>query len=207
MPLPAAPLLLILAGPNGAGKTSFFTRYLQGLGLPFVNADVIARDIFGPQAEVRAMEAMHLADEERRRLLSLSKSFIMETVLSDTGGHKIGFFKECQAAGYRIMVHFIGISSAELSSDRVSIRVSQGGHSVPPSRIASRYPRTLENLVRLFDVANRLSLYDNSSFSNPYRLLATFEEGQLAALSESLPPWTERLGLSERATIKTVSLP
>ena len=36
------PLLVMLAGPNGAGKSTFFTSYLARLGLPFLNADVLA---------------------------------------------------------------------------------------------------------------------------------------------------------------------
>ena len=38
------PVLIILAGPNGAGKSTFFETYLVGKGLPFINADNLARE-------------------------------------------------------------------------------------------------------------------------------------------------------------------
>ena len=39
----SAPLLVMLAGPNGAGKTTFYEAHLKQLGLPFLNADVLAQ--------------------------------------------------------------------------------------------------------------------------------------------------------------------
>ena len=41
-------VLTVLAGSNGAGKSSFYERYLRPLGLPFVNADEIAK-VLRPQ--------------------------------------------------------------------------------------------------------------------------------------------------------------
>jgi len=34
-----------LAGPNGAGKTTFFELFIAPSGLPFVNADFIAKEL------------------------------------------------------------------------------------------------------------------------------------------------------------------
>ena len=39
------PQLIMLAGPNGAGKSTFYQTYLAGLGLPFLNADVLAAEV------------------------------------------------------------------------------------------------------------------------------------------------------------------
>lgn len=38
-------LLIFLAGSNGAGKTTFFTQILAPLGLHFVNAGLLAREL------------------------------------------------------------------------------------------------------------------------------------------------------------------
>ena len=39
------PVLVVLAGPNGAGKTTFFELFIAPSGLPFVNADFIAKEL------------------------------------------------------------------------------------------------------------------------------------------------------------------
>lgn len=39
------PILIVLAGPNGAGKSTFYETFLEQLGLQFVNADVLAREL------------------------------------------------------------------------------------------------------------------------------------------------------------------
>jgi len=40
------PQLWMLVGGNGAGKSTFYRLMLQPLGLPFVNADLLARAAF-----------------------------------------------------------------------------------------------------------------------------------------------------------------
>ncbi len=37
--------LILLAGPNGAGKSTFYEVHLRNSGLPFLNADVVAREL------------------------------------------------------------------------------------------------------------------------------------------------------------------
>src|SRR5580700_6469118 len=133
--------LLFLAGPNGAGKTTFFEAFLRGSGLPFVNADRI-----GAALGISDTEAAAAADAARRQLLAEGMSFITETVFSDPVGAKLQFLRDAIAADYRVTLHFIGISSAQLSGARVSQRVRTGGHDVPPERLERRFRQSLENL-------------------------------------------------------------
>lgn len=63
-------LLIVLAGPNGAGKSTFYEEYLAPGGLPFVNADLLARGLGGVDDEARARQAADLAEQERQFLLS-----------------------------------------------------------------------------------------------------------------------------------------
>ena len=44
-PLDARPIIVAIAGPNGAGKTTFYHAHLRRAGLPFINADVLAREL------------------------------------------------------------------------------------------------------------------------------------------------------------------
>src|SRR5512133_1583672 len=135
------PIVVAIAGPNGAGKTTFYHSHLKQSGLRFVNADVIAEEL-----NIGAYEAAKAADIARRELIATGQSFVFETVFSDPVGDKRAFLLEAEAAGYAVVLFFIGISGPDVSSERVGMRVLQGGHSVPLEKLASRYPRTLANL-------------------------------------------------------------
>ncbi|MES2660222.1 MAG: AAA family ATPase [Verrucomicrobiota bacterium] len=93
-------LLIVLCGPNGAGKSTFYEIILKSRGFPFVNADLIAAEKFGTEAAAHALAAAKLADAERRRLIAEKTSFIMETMLSDSAGNKLAFFRDARNAGY-----------------------------------------------------------------------------------------------------------
>ena len=135
------PAIVAIAGPNGAGKTTFFHSHLREAGLRFVNADDIAREL-----DISAYDAAELTDALRRELVRLRESFVFETVFSDPVGDKLAFLRNAAAAGYNVVLCFIGISGPETSEERVAMRVSQGGHDVPSEKLVSRFPRTLANL-------------------------------------------------------------
>ncbi|MEM9280704.1 MAG: zeta toxin family protein [Verrucomicrobiota bacterium] len=199
----SAPLLILLAGSNGSGKSTFHERFLQSLGLPFINPDLIAKEEFGEDAAAHAMEAAELASEARHAAVAGSASFIFETVFSDPVGDKVAFCEMAKAKGYLVDAHFIGLASPLLSRARVMQRVAQGGHNVPDAKIESRYTRTLQNLELLIPVADRLTLYDNSTVERPYRPVAYFENGVLVELSQEIPPWADFLELPDKATEST----
>lgn len=199
-PHPDQPILIVLAGPNGAGKSTFYQRHLSSHGIPFVNADLIAVQQFGTNDPLRAPEAARIADEIRHQLVAGRRSFVFETVLSDPVGDKVAFFRAARDAGYFVEAHFIGVNSAAVSAARVSHRVALGGHDVPDEKIAARFPRTLENLARLLDAADRVTIYDNSETARPHRPVAMLENGALVALAEPLPRWLEPVALPARRT-------
>ncbi|MEO5917455.1 MAG: AAA family ATPase [Luteolibacter sp.] len=200
-------LLVVLCGPNGAGKSTFFEIMLKSRGFPFVNADMIAAEKFGTEAATHALTAAKLADAERRRLISEKTSFIMETVLSDSGGNKLAFFRDARNAGYFLEVFFIGLDSPETSAARVRARADSGGHDVPLDRINARYPRTLSNLRGLCDFADSLTIFDNSSRRNPYRLVARLKNGGLVSLCDVPPAWTSTIRLEDRMNTLTERFP
>lgn len=199
---PEPPILIVFAGPNGAGKTTLYRHLFSESRLPWVNADQIALE-----TGVDAYQAAAMAEAERHRLLAAGKSFVMETVFSDPVGAKVDFLKWARASGYRVIVHFIGLDSAMRSRVRVFQRVQGGGHDVPDDRIDRRYPRVLENLRRLLGEVDDLTLYDNSSSTEPYRILARFEGPRLIDVSAALPPWTHTLEVSRFHTATTRLLP
>jgi predicted ABC-type ATPase len=178
------PLLLAIAGPNGAGKTTFYEAYLARTGLPFVNADVLAREL-----GVDAYAAAEMAANIREEWIRQKRSFVFETVFSDPVGDKVMFLQKAAEAGYTVALFFIGIDSPETSDTRVAIRVSQGGHDVPRDKLASRFPRTIANLRLAIEKLPLVFVYDNSDLAAPYRQIAFYRNGVAKALRKRLPKW------------------
>jgi predicted ABC-type ATPase len=180
----ARPVVVALAGPNGAGKTTFFHAHLAEAGLRFVNTDALAAEL-----EIDAMSAAAVADAVRRELVRQRESFVFETVFSDPVGDKLSFLEEAVATGYEVVLCFIGVSGPEVCEQRVSMRVSQGGHDVPDDRLVARYPRTMANLRAALDRLPVVLVYDNDDLSMPFRKVAEFRDGQRVTLMDPPPSW------------------
>lgn len=178
------PIVIALAGPNGAGKSTFYDSHLADKGFCFVNADILAHT-----AGVAPYEAAQLADNLRRELVALKESFVFETVFSDPVGDKLDFLKSAQNSGYTVLLIFIGIDSPSLSDDRVAMRVSQGGHDVPPDKLVERFPRVMLNLKRALMELPNVHVYDNSNLNTKYRLVALKEVGGSVQFAELTPEW------------------
>lgn len=178
------PLIIALAGPNGAGKSSFYDSQLADMGLGFVNADVLALT-----AGIDPYEAATIADKLRRKLLAQRESFVFETVFSDPIGDKLEFMKSAGKNGYAVLLIFIGIESASKSDQRVTMRVSQGGHDVPPDKLLERFPRVMNNLKRALIELPNVQVYDNSNLDMKYRLIATRLNDQSVELHGETPEW------------------
>ncbi|HEY3757612.1 MAG TPA: zeta toxin family protein [Opitutaceae bacterium] len=176
--------LEFLAGPNGDGKSTFFEAFLKDSGRPFINADRIAAALGISDAEAAAA-----ADAARNHLLAEGISFITETVFSDPIGAELQFLRDAIAANYRVTLHFIGVSSVQLSAARVAQRVRAGGHDVPPERLERRFRQSLENLRSALTFVPEIHVYDNSSSQTPYRLVHSLQAGRTEFVSDPLPDW------------------
>jgi predicted ABC-type ATPase len=186
--LDARPIVVALAGPNGAGKSTFYSTFLSESGLRFVNADDLGRYL-----GVDAYAAAELARATRLELVRQRESFVFETVFSDPVGEKLGFLQSIASAGYSVVLCFIGLSSPELSDERVAMRVSQGGHDVPVEKIAPRYHRSLTNLKAAIRALPIVFAFDNSDLRAPYRRVAEFQRGTAEFLSKPTPEWLRSL--------------
>jgi predicted ABC-type ATPase len=181
-------ILAAIAGPNGAGKTTFFHAHLAAAGLRFVNADVLAAEL-----AVGPYEAARMADALRRALVERAESFVFETVFSDPVGDKVAFLAEAARCGYVVVLCYIGLSGPDQSTERVAMRLSQGGHDVPDDKLQSRFSRTLANLQAAIARLPHVLIYDNSDLSAPYRQMAVFDHGHLRHLQEPVPEWLRPL--------------
>ncbi len=182
------PLLLALAGPNGAGKSTFYQTQLAYTGLPFINADVIALE-----TGIGAYEAAEVAETLRRQHFAQRESFIFETVFSDPVAEKLAFLEEAVAAGYTVVLFFVGISSPQRSIGRVAQRADEGGHDVPTDKLLSRFPRTLENLRLSLLRLPLVLVYDNDDLRQPHRFCLAAGKGKLLETVEPIPAWLKSL--------------
>ena len=183
-PLDARPVIVALAGPNGSGKTTFYHSHLQPAGLRFINTDVLAQEL-----GLDPYDAAKVADRLRRELVAQRESFVFETVFSDPVGGKLTFLKEAARIGYAVVLCFIGVAGPDVCEERVAMRVSQGGHDVPPEKLAARYPRTLGNLQAAIRELPHVWIFDNSDLRIPFKLIAVFQGGRLAILNKPAPRW------------------
>lgn len=181
------PIVVALAGPNGAGKTTFYHAHLAAAGLRFVNADVLAVEL-----GIDAYDAARVAAALRGALVARGESFIFETVFSDPVGDKVAFLEQTAQRGYEVVLCYIGLNDAEQSTQRVAMRVSQGGHDVPDEKLRSRFSRTLENLRVAIRRLPHVLVYDNSDLSTPFRHVAAFAHGRAMELAGP-PDWLRRL--------------
>ena len=187
-PIDRRPLIVAVAGPNGAGKTTFYHSHLKPAGLRFINADVLALEL-----DMEAYTAARVAGSLRRALLEQGESFVFETVFSDPVGDKLAFLKDAVARGYTVVLCFIGISGPEVSEQRVAMRVSQGGHDVPPEKLVTRYPRTLTNLQGAIRQLPHVWIFDNDDLREPFRKVAVFEHGRRIFAGKPAPKWLRRI--------------
>lgn len=184
----STPQLIVVAGPNGAGKSTFYAAHLSQLGLRFVNADRLAKEL-----GLDAYQAADVAEAVRQRLLLARESFVFETVFSDPSGDKLSFLEKATEAGYAVTLCYIGLADSDVSQERVAMRVSQGGHDVPDEKLEARFPRTLVNLQRAVKQLPLVRIYDNSDLGCAFLHLATFQDKTLVYAKRPWPDWLEQI--------------
>ncbi|PHS70327.1 MAG: hypothetical protein COB23_04220 [Methylophaga sp.] len=183
--------LWLLVGGNGAGKSTFYRTQLESLGLPFVNADILAKKLYLEHAENKSYEAAKIAEPMRMELLQQGRTFCFETVFSHPS--KIDFIASAKAMGYEIVLVFIHLENIALSQARVAQRVSEGGHSVPEDKVSSRIPRVLQNIQQVLPLCDHCYLLDNSRLDDPFQRVAEIHSGNISLKVELLPEWAKNM--------------
>lgn len=153
------PQLWVAAGPNGAGKSTLVSQRLARR-IPIVNPDVIAQELPRVGGRLDERRAGEMAVGQRNALLVRRADFGIETTLS--GNSATRFMRTAKAAGYKVTLVYVGLSTAAASARRVMDRVQEGGHSVPVEAIQRRYPDSLARFAPALELADRGYLFDNS---------------------------------------------
>ena len=180
------PLAIVLAGHNGSGKSTMWRRTLSDqLQIPLINADRLMLSIL-PETDsegVLAPWAKSLRDTDEGWMkvsqngvqafvghaMAAKVPFAMETVFSywepqpdGTVASKLDLIRDMQAAGYFVLLLFVGLASVELSILRVQTRVADNGHDVAMDRLVQRFPRTQRAIAAAARVADAAIFTDNS---------------------------------------------
>jgi predicted ABC-type ATPase len=138
------PMVYVIAGPNGAGKTTFASSFLPDFVKcnEFLNADLIAAGLSPFAPETQNLRAGRLLLQRIDELANQRADFSFETTLS--GRTYLKLLSDMKASGYRVMLFFLWLPSAELAVARVANRVKQGGHNVPADDIDGGIVRACE---------------------------------------------------------------
>lgn len=177
----------LIAGPNGAGKTTLFQWVIRPPrpGLPFVNADAIARDRLPGRELERAYDAARIAWATREQLIEARLDFCTETVFSHPS--KVQLVTDAVDAGYDVVLHIVLIP-LRLSRPRVNERVAAGGHDVPVDKLADRYRRLWPLVTQAVPHCRRAIAYDNAVSHGPIEV-ASLRHG-IHDYPPRWPDWT-----------------
>lgn len=191
-----APEIHLLAGSNGSGKSTLMAREIRHRhpGLPFVNADDLAREHYGHAAVTReeAETGQRLANERRDSLMAARQSLVTETVMSHPS--KIELLERARQLGYQVVVYHVGLRSADIAVERVAKRVREGGHPVPENKIRERFERNQPLIRDAVRMADRAYVYDNSAYDHPHRLAFVMKRGRVIVPAGAIvPAWASKL--------------
>jgi len=157
------PTCFIIAGPNGAGKTTFALRYLPQIAgcRNFVNADLIAYGISPFDSLSAQYEAGRIFLRQIYANIDKRVDFAFETTLA--GRSHINLLKKLRQDGWQIVLFFLWIPDAAFSKSRIRERVKHGGHNIPDDAIYRRFPRVMQNFIKIYiPLCDKVICYDNS---------------------------------------------
>jgi predicted ABC-type ATPase len=180
------PLAIILAGHNGSGKSTMWRKVLSDrLQIPLINADRMMLSILPETGSDGALVpwAQSLRDTDQSWMkvaqdgvqafvghaMQSKVPFAMETVFSyweeladGTVHSKLELIRDIQAAGYFVLLLFVGLTNVELSILRVQTRVAEHGHDVETERLIRRFPKTQRAIGAASKIADAAVFVDNS---------------------------------------------
>jgi predicted ABC-type ATPase len=180
------PTLTVIAGPNGSGKSTLTRIGREAFqDAPVLDPDAIARKLQNTfVGGGSAIDAGREVLDTAAAYLRCRQSFLVETTLS--GNTYLRMMREAKGLGYTVILMFVGTTNVEINIERVKQRVSNGGHDVSEEDQRRRYPRSMANMRKAYEIADEAVLWDNSSKGH-VRLAAKDENGLV--IYQSLPDW------------------
>ena len=159
------PTALLIAGPNGAGRrrsrasTSPLSSTASGSSTPTSSRPGSLRST--PTAQ-RSGRGGSFSVSWTRPYNKQGESFAVETTLS--GSTYTRRIPRWQAAGYRVTLIFLRLSSVDTAIARVAERVQQGGHNTPAPVIRRRFDAGWQNFQQAYKpIVDDWVLFDSSN--------------------------------------------
>jgi predicted ABC-type ATPase len=129
----------------------------------FVNSDEIAKGLspFNADSIAVAVEASRIMYKRIRELISMQKTFALETTLASRSIAKL--LQGAQDKGYYVTLLYFWLNTPDLAVERVKNRVAAGGHNVSETTIRRRYRTGIQNLFELYmPICDYWMITDNS---------------------------------------------
>ena len=153
--------LYIIAGANGSGKTTFAKSFAKIHGLPFINADEIAKELDPKNITKHQVKAGRIFFDLLNKRLNEHHSFIIETTLS--GKYLLKYIEKAHRNGFEVELMYLFLEKYETNITRVLNRVLNGGHYVPKDDIIRRFYRSKEMFMHSYkERVDKWTIYYNS---------------------------------------------
>lgn len=123
-----------------------------------------------PLHEANLAAARQCENQVDGLIRSADHSFAIETVLSTD--KYISRVSKAKSQGMNVLFVYMVLGSVEEAVRRVRLRVRKGGHDVPATKVAERWPRSLKNLPRFWSMATRSLVFFNGDSTPVPRLIA-----------------------------------
>ena len=187
-------ILHIIGGANGSGKSTLAEAIIHETGLPFLNPDLIAKEIAPDAIDTVKMQTGKEYQRRLKEYFAEQKSFVIESTLA---GHNIAkIIQDAHQLGYHVEISYIFLAHSNDCISRVKCRVQNGGHNVPIEDIARRYYRSIENFWDFYkDQVERWNVFFNGFTYQPILVATqnqTFSPPLLERLMNILRIWRER---------------
>jgi predicted ABC-type ATPase len=157
--------LIIIGGANGSGKTTFSKQILLETGYPFLNADEIEKEL-----AISKLQAGKTFFIRLQKFIDAGESFVLESTLS--GNYLMNVIEKATESGYSVKIVYIFLETPKDCIQRIRIRVTLGGHSIPDEDVIRRYYRSKINFWNDYkNLATEWVMIHNSITRIPQRVV------------------------------------
>lgn len=155
-----SPLAIFLIGANGSGKSTL-RKYLDLSEIQTnIDPDALNRIFKQQHPEYYQVFAARNALDMYENALNKKLNLCIESTLCGHG--TLSRIHKAKGAGYHLIAYFIGLNNPELNIARIANRVRNGGHYIDDKTVKRRYNQSIDNLLKIYQLFDKLYIIDNS---------------------------------------------